>query len=462
MKKLLAFLLVFTMLFAFTACGGDDDTSESSSQTSSAVNETSSKSADNSSAASKNASEAKSESSQTTSSTASTGATSSTPSGTSGTSSGVNSGTTSTPTDAPKFTNKYVSFGGDINTTVRATDDTSIRLTKINEAVVPGDVALFTKKFGSKIAKGSETYKDFAVLVCTYDHSIFGYKKTSLVDNDSDKSSTAIPADGFVIAVAKSSTEYKKLKNIKDDNKFFPHGIQIADQSVTIKKAKKAPTIDGNITTAEYGTRLWKIDENNKLWDYSQFEKDNYYVKGEVYATYDDNNFYLGVVVDTPEHYNPVTESNKSGMYQYYCIQVNLYAVDPLGDYISEHYDHVIDSKAKDDGNIRQYGFSLNDSGETLSVVWMGVDTTFTGEAKVVRDKNDKTIYEVAIPWKELGTKDKPFTIQGVKKVGFAVSINCTNEAEAKAGKWKNLKMRDGGGIIGRNDWSKGASVTLG
>lgn len=451
MKKLLAFLLVFTMIFAFTACGGEDETSESSSQASSAANSTSSKATSN---AAGNESKASSEGS----------ATSSVPANTSGnTSSNTSSGDTSKPSVAPTFTNKFVSFGTAVNVSIRATDNTSIRLTKINKAVVAGDVALFTKAFGATIASGKETYKDFAVLVCTYDHSIFGYKKTSLIDNDSDKSSTAIPADGFTIAVAKSSSEYKKLKNIKDTDKFYPHGIQIVDQSVTLKKAKTAPKIDGKISTTEYGTRLWKIDENNKLWDYSQFVKDNYYVKGEVYATYDDNNFYLGVIVDTPEHYNPVTESNKGGMYQYYCIQVNLYSVDPLGDYISEHFDHVTDNKAQSEGKIRQYGFGLSDGGETLSVVWMGVDTTFTGQAKVVRDNGaQKTYYEVAIPWKELGTKDAPFSIKGVNKVGFAVSINCTNEADVKAGRWKNLKMRDGGGIIGRNDWSKGSSVTLG
>lgn len=460
MKKLLAFLLVFTMVFAFTACGGEDETSNSSSQASSATNDTSSKasSAANSSAA--QTSESKADSSSVASSKETSSASSS-----ASTSSGTSSGTTSggTSTDAPKFTNKYVSFGGDITTTVRADQDTSIRLTKINKAVVAGDVALFTKAFGKNLTSGSETYKDFAVLVCTYDHSIFGYKKTSLVDNDSNKASTAIPADGFVIAVAKSSSEYKKLKGIKDTDKFFPHGIQIGDQSIKLIKAKKAPTIDGTISAAEYGTALWKINENNKLWDYSQFEKNNYYVTGEVYATYDDNNFYLGVIVSSPENYCPLTPGDPGSMWKYYCIQVNLYSVDPLGDYISEHYDHVIDTKAKDDGNIRQYGFGVNEKNETLSTVWMGIDSKFTGQVKVVRDDNaQKTYYEVAIPWNELGTKDKPFSIKGVNKVGFALSINCTNEDDVKASKWKNLKMRDGGGIIGRNDFSKGASVTLG
>lgn len=452
MKKLLAFLLVFVMVFAFTACGGDEsETSSSSSQaTSSAASQTSSKTT-----SSETKSDAKSDTKSNVSSQAQSQATSS---------ADTSSGTTSGTTELPKFTNKFVSFGKDVNVQIRATDSTSIRLTKINEPVVPGDVALFTKSFGSSLKSGSETYKDFAVLVCTYDHKVFGYTKTSLVDNDSDKSSTAIPADGFVIAISKSQkTEIAKLKNIKDGDKFFPHGVRIADLTVTLKKAKTAPTIDGRISATEYGTALWKIDENNKLWDYSQFVKDNYYVKGEVYATYDDNNFYLGVIVDTPENYNPCTTADAVNMYKYYCIQVNLYSVDPVGDYISQHFDHIIDQTAYNEGKIRQYGFSVNDKGETLTVVWMGIDKTFTGQAKVVRDNAaQKTYYEVAIPWNELGKSDSKFSIKGVDKVGFSVSINCTNKDDESAGRWKNLKLRDGGGIIGRNDWSKGVTVILG
>jgi hypothetical protein len=459
MKKLLAFLLVFTMLFGFAACSGDES-SDSSSQASSAAAATSSKTDDASSeaksAASSSAKSAASSEAKSTSSATSSSATSST---------ATSSGTTSTPpTSTVKFTNMFVSFGTEVNPQVKATDSTSIRLTKVNKAVVAGDVALFTKDFGSTLKSGSETYKDFAVLVCTYDHSIFGYKKTSLVDNESDKSSTAIPADGFVVVIAKSQTaEIAKLKNIKDEHKFFPHGVRIGDLNVTIKKTTKAPTIDGKINTTEYGQMLWKVDENNKVWDYAQFAKDNYYVKGEVYATYDDNNFYLGVVVDTPENYNTCTEANAGDMWKYYCIQVNLYTEDPTSDYFTEHFDWAIDKKSSEEGKIRQYGFGVNKDNKTLSTVWMGIEKTFTGKAVVIRDEGaQKTYYEVSIPWKELGTKDKPFSISGVKKIGFALSINATNEADVKAGKWKNLKMRDGGGIINRNDFTKGATVTLG
>jgi hypothetical protein len=443
MKKILAFLLVFTMLFALAACGGDETSSNSSKAGSTSSTASKATSSESSSAAS---SAAKSSASSAASSVA------------------TSSGTSSTPSGVSQFTNKFVSWGTDVSPSVKAADQTSLRLTKVNKAVAKDDVALFTKAFGATLASGSETYKDYAVLVCTYDHSIFGYKKTSLVNNDSDKSSTTIPADGFVVAIAKSQkTETTHLSSIKDGYKFFVHGVQIGDQSFTVKKAAKAPTIDGKISATEYGTAIWKVDEKNKLWDYSQFAKDNYYVTAEVYATYDANNFYFGVVVNTPENYNPCTDANATDMWKYYCIQANLYAEDPLGDYISQHFDYVADNKAPTEGKIRQYGFCVNDKGETLNNVWMGTGTKFSGKAQVVRDNGaQKTYYEVSIPWKELGTATKPFSIDGVKKVGFALSINATNEADVKASKWKNLKMRDGGGIIGRNDFTKGASVTLG
>jgi len=240
MKKFLAFLLMFVMVFTFTACGGEDTETSSSSgsqATSSAASQTSSKAtSETKSEASSNASQAQSQADS---------------------SADTSSGTSSSPVEMPKFTNKFVSFGADVNVQIRATDSTSIRLTKINEPVVAGDVALFTKSFGASLKTGTETYKDFAVLVCTYDHSIFGYKKTSLVDDESDKSATAIPADGFVIAISKlQKSEIAKLKNIKDSDKFFPHGVRIADLTVTLKKATKAPTIDGKINANEYGTAL--------------------------------------------------------------------------------------------------------------------------------------------------------------------------------------------------------------
>ncbi|HAN20697.1 MAG TPA: hypothetical protein DCP51_03330 [Clostridiales bacterium] len=439
MKRLLVLLLAMGLIFTFAACG-EDETSKEESATSST-----------SSVAGNDDESSEAEASEATSEEASEDNTSEV------TSDDVSDETPSEVT----FTNKFVSWGEAIGVAARGTDSTSIRFTKVNEAPVAGDVVLFTNDYGSTISAGSETYADYAVLVCTYDKTVFGYKKTSLkqVGEDSAKASTRIPTDGFVVAISKDqATELGHLSNIKDADKFFVHGIQIGDLSVSLKKATKAPKIDGNISKTEYGTSKWVVNENNKLWDYSQF-KGQYYATAEVFATYDNDNLYLGVVVDSPYHHCPLTQTNAGSMWQYECIQVNVSSVDPSGDYMSEHFDHAIDPKASQEGVVRQYGFAANEENETLSVVWMGVDTTFTGEAFCKRDDTkEMTYYEVAIPWAELGSDAMPFDVTKADTVGFSISINSSNEDDAT---WKNIMMRDGGGIIGRNDFSKIAIASL-
>lgn len=448
MKKILVFLMVFTLMFSLAACGGDDTSEDETSEEISDISEAESKDDSEEEDESKEDEKSDEESDEESETDISEESEDETP--------------------LPEFLNQYVSFGDEkINVNVRATDATSIRLTKINEAPEAGDIVLFTSDFGSTIASGDETYEDFAVLVCTYDHEIFTYKRTSYkkVDADEDKAKTSIPQDGFVVAVSKAqSDQVSKLNNIKDSSIFFVHGVQIGDVSFDLKKARKAPKIDGSISASEYGTKIWDVNENNKLWDYSQFEKDNYYATAEVYATYDDDNFYIGIIVDSPEHFNNVKQASASGMYQYECIQVNLASVDPLGEYMAENFDNIINTKARDEGKIRQYGFAVNDDGETIYVVWMGAADTldFTGETVCDRDDvNQKTYYEVAIPWAELGTVDEPFAPKSGAKIGFSVSINSTTEDDVTKGIWKNIMMRDGGGIIGRNDFTKMSSVTL-
>ena len=43
-------------------------------------------------------------------------------------------------------------------------------------------------------------------------------------------------------------------------------------------------------------------------------------------------------------------------------------------------------------------------------------------------------------------------------ELGFTFSVNSTNEVDKV---WKNVTYRNGGGIIGRNDWSKIPVITL-
>ncbi|MBQ4317166.1 MAG: hypothetical protein IJC20_02855, partial [Clostridia bacterium] len=76
----------------------------------------------------------------------------------------------------------------------------------------------------------------------------------------------------------------------------------------------------------------------------------------------------------------------------------------------------------------------------------------------VYDDAAGKTYYEAVIGWDELGSEDKPFEapVKG-DEIGLSISINCGSDTS----EFKNIFLRDGGGIIGLNDWTKIPTITL-
>lgn len=361
--------------------------------------------------------------------------------------------------ELPSNLSNFVSFGAGVTTAVGPNDNTSILLTKIDKAPSYGDSALYTYEWGTTL--GDYDWADFAILVVKYDHTVFGYVEDAIygVDSAAAKKDIAMPLDGFILAVSKDNAPlFKKLDNIKSGNKFFVHGVQVTPVNYSISEATTAPVIDGQIGLTEWsGFLIDSVDETNELWDYSQFEKNNYGITAEIYAAYDQDNFYFAVVVDTPDHYNSVTSSNPGEMYKYCCIQVDIIDQSPLSEYMLANYDHIVNDKAVGEGHVRQYGFCVNGDSETISHVWMGTGG-FTGTAKVLRDaESEKTIYEISVPWSEIGIE----VVEAGAEIGLSVSINSTNKTEADADKWKNIKLRDGGGIILRNDWAKTPVATL-
>ncbi|MBQ0109749.1 MAG: hypothetical protein KBS44_05675, partial [Clostridiales bacterium] len=308
---------------------------------------------------------------------------------------------------------------------------------------------------------GTQDYADFAVVVLEYNHKKFSYVKKDFYDVGKANGDIKIPADGYVLAIHKSFDEkIKAIKNFNGDTTFFPHGfVPNAGLNTKIKAASKAPVIDGAVSSGEYGTAIWKIEPKNTLVSYAQFEDENYYASAEVYLTYDKDFLYLGVIVDSPYHDNTCTSSNAGSMYNFESIQVNVCSEPTTGDYISEHWDNVVDPVAANTNVVRQYGFCVNNNDETLYTVWMGTEKIFNGTTVCKRDDTTKkTVYEAAIPWSECGSKDHPINVKSGTKFGFSVSINCGSEAA----QFKNIVLRDGGGIIGLNDWTKVPTITLG
>lgn len=465
MKKILAILLVLCFVFAFVACG-DGETSGEESKTSESATSENTSAADSKDTS---AAESKDESSEAQSSEKPVEDESS-EDVTSEDNSEVDPSQDDTSSEDPApevvFTNKFITWKGSYKTgmtTERITDSTSLPLSKINEEVVAGDVGLFTREFGSTIRDTLQDYKEFAIGVFEYDHSIFSYKLVSMSEVGAGNAEQAIPEDGYVLAIYKTYADKAKAMAAAaggDDIIFFPHGITInRGLDVTIRKAGTAPTLDGNVSAAEYGNAVWSFNPDNHLINYAQFDAGNYYATAEAYLTYDNEYIYLGVVVDSPYHINTLNESNKSSMWNSESIQVNLSVYPADSDYISEHWDWVIDKKSTDENVMRQTGYCVNDKGETLKTIWQGDSTVENSEAVCIRDNDAaKTYYEVKIPFSDAGRDDTArINVANGTKFGLSISVN-----SGDGSKFKNIILRDGGGIISINDWTKIPVITLG
>ncbi|MBE6683436.1 MAG: hypothetical protein E7595_04690 [Ruminococcaceae bacterium] len=453
MKKILAIILACFFAVSFVACGGGEDESSATLGTSSTAGESkveeSSKvtvSEDESSeaATSEDPSEAVSEG-ETSEGETSEGETS--------------EGEGDEPVEVT-FTNKYVSWkvatGNGARTDVTATEATSLQLSKVNEDVVAGDVGVFTYDKSGKTLD-TEGLEDFAIVVAKYDHETFSYVRDEFYAVGEADDTVSIPKDGFVIVIYKTYED--KINAISTTtNPLFPHGfVSNTGLDAKIKSAKKTPTIDGNATSGEYGEAIWDIKPDNALVSYAQFDKNNYFATAKVYMTYDAEYLYLAVVVDTPYHFCPVNESTKGDIWKYSAIQVNFGANGRDTDYIDEHWDWQIDKTSTNDNLMRQYGFCISDEGQQYSVVWQG-DSSILCDTYCVTREGDITTYEVALKWSDLGKGDEKFAPKKGDRVQVAVSFNLgLSEAES----FKNITLRDGGGIIGINDWTKIPTITL-
>lgn len=429
MRKALALLLAAALLltaaFALAACGEDetDAGSSSSSADSSSKSSTSSKDASSASASSK----------ETSSEAAS-----------------------SDPgTSAPSFISNFLSFGT-VDTKVSATSNNAVRLTGIDVPPEEGAIVLYTPD--CEELPEADALAEFAYAVFDYNHEVFGYVKTAFYAVG-EAEDPEVPADGFAVAAHSSQGTYiKRLQELDETTTVFPHGMHISALDYSVKKATASPTIDGSFNESEWGAyRIDNVDSTNDLWSYAQFEKDNYYSTASYYVTYDDEYLYLCVLVSSPYHYCPITTAKATDMWQYECIQVKVSSEAPDSEYMLTNFDHVANPKAVNDGILHSYGFAANDNNETCYYE-SGKITTFPGLAGCSRDDaTQQTVYEVAFPWSEF-----ELTPEEGMRLGLTFSINSSNEDDLANSIFKNLIYRCGGGVIGRNDWSKLPTITLG
>lgn len=442
MKKLLAILLVCVFAVSVVACGGGEESSAPGFTNS---GDPSSKPAVESSEPAEESSEADVSVEDTSAET---------------------SDETSDETVETKGISQFMSWknayynGGIV--AVRATDATSLPLDKLDEELEAGETGIFTRAYGATIEAEGQDYADYAVAVFTYDHSKFGYVKSDFKAAGSAAADTAIPEDGWVAVIAKENTDKINAFESADGTVvFFPHGfVANTGLDTTISKADTVPTIDGKVAAGEYGDAIWEIDPENILFSYAQFEVNNYNATAKVYLTYDETNLYAAVVVDTPDHFNDCTPDNCGDMYDKTCIQVNVSSVAPTGEYMmSGKWDQSGgNTEAANAGIVRQYGFGVNNNGETLKTLWLkGANATDNSNTVNTRE-GQITTYEFMIPWADIGNADNAVVPEAGTEIGFSICINSGTETRA----FQNLTMRDGGGIIGINDWTKMPTITLG
>ena len=367
--------------------------------------------------------------------------------------------------EVAEYITQYVSWKDSIGKGIvglRGTDATSIRLTALNTGVVDGvaSIVAFNSDYAESTIESAEgTYEDYEVFVMEYDHVTYSYKVTASYDLEAaDKDAVEIPVDGYVLAIHKHFE--KELNGIKatDFSKdiFYPHGFR-ATNDINAEIYEGTITVDGNVSADEYGDAIWVIEQSNELVSYEQFTDGNYYSTAEVYLAYDEEYLYVGVVVNSPYHINKITSANASSMYNSECIQVNVTSVDPTGEYIYANWDNVVNGVAAQSNVVRQYGFCVNESGDTIKCLWMGNAAQENSETKCVRDAdNQLTIYEAKIPFADCGAEGETISGTAGTVFGFSVSINSGDGST-----FKNIYFRDGGGIIGLNDWTKIPTITL-
>ena len=452
MKKILAVLLVAVLALSFAACGDDE------------VSKPANSAPDNSETVNNESDSNESDSAESQPTEGSDDASVPEESKPEESEPEENSGDdTSEPEDTntiPAFVSNFVTWAK-LGVGLRATDSTSIQLTGVNKEAGYGDVVIYTYDYAQdKVTVKDGNYADYAFLVAEYDASLFGVKKTTVhtVGSVSDNASLTIPDVGFIIAAHKDQTVMvSRLSECPGDVTLFAAGVQVCDVNYSITKAGSAITVDGKIENAWNSHKIDSINESNNKWAYWSFVENEYYSTAEYYVTYDNDNLYLAVVVDSPYHHCPISPSEPNGMYAYECIQVKITTVSPKSDYIMENYDHVINNKANTEGYVRAYGFAVNNDGETCYYENSGVSKAFQGVAACTRDDVAQlTVYEVSIPWSSLG-----LNAGEIDKFGLTFSINSTNEEDEKNGTWRNLVLFDGGGVINRNDWAKIPEVTV-
>ena len=150
------------------------------------------------------------------------------------------------------------------------------------------------------------------------------------------------------------------------------------------------------------------------------------------------------------------SKEEAGNMWQYECIQLQFSSIAPDDEYYVENWDGIRNKTAANANIVRQTGYAVNEEGDTLTTVWIGSSEAGHQAVCVRDDENAKTYYEIVMPWSDLGSGDYVVDAKKGTSFGMAISINCGDDNT-----FRNIVLRDGGGIMGCNDWTKIPTLTL-
>ncbi|HBL83345.1 MAG: hypothetical protein A2Y17_05345 [Clostridiales bacterium GWF2_38_85] len=308
-------------------------------------------------------------------------------------------------------------------------------------------------------------------VVVEYSRTSYKYEVTQVLPCDGvDKSAIEVPEDGFVllahkweaaldpdntIAAAWQTTSVSNATNIAlyaVGDAVAVQGLPVASIQWDFYKTTSAPTLDGIIGASEYGDAIMEINGESQFCDYRWFEANDQYATGYFYATYDDEYIYLGWDISSENHYYPVATAD-SGMWAVDCVQINISTINPN---TMENLDHALNwlDGAGATTYMYQIGLGVNDDGVTKQTNWINASGTWEGKA--TRDDDaGKTVYEVKLPIANFAIEGYELSVADNNIIGVSFTINTYDT------KQRVVRLRDGGGIFGSNDWSKTPVVTL-
>ena len=204
---------------------------------------------------------------------------------------------------------------------------------------------------------------------------------------------------------------------------------------------------------------LWNINTDISLRHYN-FKADDEYCTGKFYATYDSQNLYLAWDISS-EHYKYMTAATAdSSMWQFDCIQLNIGALSTYDDHMLNAITQGWSALSTGYDCMVQLGISVQEDGTTRicqNSSWFGNNSCdMTGFTKR-SDSDAKTLYEFCIKLADLNEAFANYDLTFEKGTEFALSFSINNDD----GTQRVIRLRDGGSIFGRNDYSKAPNAVL-